>query len=65
MTCHTIKREWDDGNKLPKPLLWCGKEFKGGFVFSDTHHLALSVGGSIQPCKNCIKAIIKKLEEEL
>lgn len=66
MTTHVIKHDHDNGKKLKKPILWCGKEGSNlEFYFVDTHHAALSVGGSIQPCKNCLKAIIKELEKEL
>jgi hypothetical protein len=66
MSRHTIKFEYENGVKLDKPILWCKKEFNPHqFYFQDAQHLALSVGGSIQPCKNCTKAIIKQLSEEL
>ena len=63
---HVIKYEYHDGVKLKKPILWCGTEYiYKPWCFTDTHHVALAVGGSVQPCKNCIKAIIKELEKEL
>ena len=66
MPRHTIKFEYENGVKLDKPILWCKKEFNHHQAyFQDAQYLALSVGGSIQPCKNCIKAIIKQLSEEL
>ena len=66
MSKHVIKFEYDDGEKLEHPTLWCGRKSTGfEFEFKDAQHVALAVGGSIQPCKNCIKAIIKKLEKEL
>jgi len=66
MSTHVIKYEYEDGEKLKKPILWCGKEGKSmTFYFIDAQHVALAVGGSIQPCKNCIKAIIKELQKEL
>lgn len=63
---HVIKFEYDDGEKLNTPVTWCGnapKQFD--WLFQDAQHVSLSVGGSIQPCKNCIRAIIKQLEKEL
>ena len=66
MPKHVIKYEYKDGVKLTKPVLWCGREFKfNQFNFQDAQHVALAVGGSVQPCKACIKAIIKQLSEEL
>ena len=66
MSRHVIKFEYDDGKKLSVPILWCGRKSNGcDWYFQDAQHVALAVGGSIQPCKNCIKAIIKELEKEL
>ena len=66
MSRHVIKYEYRDGEKLGRPVFWCGREMEyKQFAFTDAQHLALSVGGSVQPCKNCIKAIIKELEKEL
>ena len=66
MKAHVIKYEYNNGEKLPTPELWCGKEPAiAGFLFQDAQHIALASGGSIAPCKNCIKAIIKALSKEL
>jgi len=66
MLHHVIKYEYRDGLKLPKPELWCGeKNPTSGWFFQDAQHAALSVNGSIQPCKNCIRAIINQLQEGL
>ena len=63
---HVIKYEYQDGVKLKTPEVWCGRAIKYPvFVFQGAQHIALSVGGSIQPCKDCIKAFIKQLEQEL
>jgi len=63
---HVIKYEYKDGKKLKYPTLWCGGAHRRlCFVFQDAQHVALAVGGSTAPCKNCIKAIIKQLEKEL
>lgn len=64
MARHTIRVTHHNGKKLFKNIYWCGRQ-GGDFAFLDAQHLALSVGGSIQPCKNCIKAIIKELQKEL
>jgi len=63
---HTIKLTHIDSQKLNKDVYWCGR-FRKSFdwCFSDAQHLTLSVGGSVQPCKSCIKSIIKELEKEL
>lgn len=63
---HTIKHTHRDGVQLPAPEYWCGavKQF-GDWHFLDAQHLALSVDGSVQPCVECVKAIIKELEKEL
>jgi hypothetical protein len=67
MPKHVIKYEYDDGVKLAKPVLWCGRKSSGkpAWRFQDAQHVALAVGGSVQSCKDCIKAIIKQLSEEL
>jgi len=66
MSSHVIKYDYEDGKKLINPILWCGQKHKHYMrCFTDAGHLSLSVGGSIQPCKNCVKAIIKKLQKEL
>ncbi len=63
---HVIKYEYKDGKKLKRPTLWCGKAATGAdFYFQDAQHVALSSGGSAQPCENCIRAIIKELQKEL
>jgi len=62
----TVKHEYKDGKKLQRPEYWCGNQGIWGYWhFQDAQHLALSVGGSVQPCKECIKSIIKELEKEL
>ena len=66
MKVHTIRYEYEDGKKLRFPIYWCGRKHNEfNFAFTDTHHLALGVGGSQSPCKECIKAVIKELEKEL
>ncbi len=66
MTKHVIKYEYEDGEKLKTPILWCGSEAKSSErYFQDAQHVALAVGGSIEPCKKCIRAIIKELSKEL
>lgn len=66
MSRHVIKYEYRDGKLLSKPVVWCGRKIKTcSPTFEDTQHVALAVGGSIQPCKSCIKAIIRQLSKEL
>jgi hypothetical protein len=66
MATHTIKYEYENGVKLIYSKSWCGKNLnKFESHFLDAQHLALSVGGSRTPCKNCIKSIIKELNKEL
>ncbi len=66
MSRHVEKFQYEDGKKLNIPTLWCGHKNNGmEFTFTDAQHVALAVGGSIAPCKNCIKAIIKELSKEL
>jgi len=65
MSRHVIKYTHKDGKQLGIPEVWCGRKFNASWAFQDAQHVALSVGGSIAPCKNCIKAIIKELEKEL
>ena len=67
MARHVIKFEYNDGKKLASPVLWCGRQSRGSskWHFLDAQHVALSVGGSITPCKSCIRAIIRQLNKEL
>ena len=66
MSNHVIKYEYDDGVKLSKPEVWCGRTVsRNTWMFTGAQHVALAAGGGVQPCKNCIKAIIKQLEIEL
>lgn len=64
---HIIKYEFENGKKLKISKMWCGEKdnFDFDFAFLSAQHAALSVGGGIQICKECIKAIIKTLETEL
>jgi hypothetical protein len=63
---HVIKLEYDDGVKLPQPVAWCGRKIHSmEWRFVDAHHVAMAAGGSQQPCKRCVRAIIKTLEVEL
>ena len=63
---HTLKYDHKDGVKLDNPTSWCGRELNPhDWFFLDAQHLALSAGGSVQPCKNCVKAVIKQLSIEL
>lgn len=64
---HVIKYTHHDGEELPKPKYWCGREalMKDEWAFQGAQHVAVAAGGSIAPCKNCVKSIIKHLEIEL
>lgn len=63
---HVIKFEYNDGIKLERPIVWCGEDVTNNqWLFQDAQHVALAVGGSIEPCSNCIKAIIAELQKEL
>ncbi len=63
---HVINQTHDDGVKLATPSLWCGRKHDNvSWAFLDAAHVASAVGGSVQPCKSCIKAIIKELAKEL
>lgn len=67
MSRHVIKYEYKGGQKLPIPEVWCGAKIKMAdeWMFMNAHHAALAAGGSVAPCKKCIKAIIAQLEKEL
>ena len=66
MPKHVIKYEYREGEKINPAEAWCGRKVKSyDWIFQDAQHVALSVGGSIQPCKSCIKAIIKELNKEI
>jgi len=67
MERHVIKYEYDEGVKLQIPSVWCGYKLTDRkiWLFKDAQHVALAVGGSIEPCSNCIKSIISELQKEL
>ena len=66
MQRHVIKLKHEDGVKLVQPIVWCGYLITHRqWLFQDAQHVALSVGGSVEPCANCIKAIITELQKEL
>ena len=65
MIRHVIKYEYSDGIKLKNPEAWCGRLLGNEFAFLNAQHVALAAGGSVRPCKNCIKKIIEALESEL
>jgi len=67
MAKHVIKYEYDNGIKLSQPTVWCGAKVNRSYnwIFQDAQHVALSAGGSVQPCKKCVKAIITQLQAEL
>lgn len=65
MVAHAVKYDHDNGEPIT-PVFWCGRTRKAyEWYFSDIGHMALSVGGSQQPCKDCIKAVIAELKKEL
>ena len=47
-------------------VAWCGREFQG-WCFVDASHvlLALRKGSGIAPCRACLRAMRKVLDEEL
>lgn len=62
----TIKETHRDGVELDAPVSWCGRNIsKTDWAFQDAQHLARAVGGSVQPCKKCVAAVIKELSKEL
>jgi len=62
---HVVRLVYRDGG-AKKPISWCGKELNSfDWVFVDVQHLVNSVGGSIAPCKCCIKEIQDHLNQEL
>jgi len=66
---HTVKQMFAEGDGLPRPEYHCGRVGAvapfNDFHFLDAGHLVRNVGGSIQPCKDCIRAIIRELNKEL
>ena len=70
MTKHIIKYEYRDGVKLARHEIetWCGyaPQFSD-WLFRDAQHAILGIEqeSRIQPCKRCIKAIIKTAEDGL
>ena len=67
MSKHVIKYEYRDGERLARHDVetWCGRSPKfAEWLFQDAQHAILSIeqGSLNQPCKLCIKAIIKAAE---
>lgn len=63
---HVTKYEYTDGIKLDNPIAWCGHAIQWHeWHFNDAQHVALANGGSVQPCKLCVKEIIDALSVEL
>ena len=63
---HVTKYEYSNGEKLDIPISWCGHEIqRHEWHFTDAQHVALAAGGSVQPCRLCVKAIIDALCVEL
>ena len=63
---HTIKHSHENGGLLVHPIYWCGRYGNlNSWHFLDAQHLAMSVNGSITPCKECIRSIISELNKEL
>ncbi len=56
-----------DGILLPENehVMWCDVVNVWDFHFLGAQHAALAVGGSVQPCKKCVKGIIDELRKEL
>lgn len=67
MSKHVIKYEYRDGKRLARHDVetWCGHIPKfAEWLFQDAQHAILSIEQGLlnQPCKQCIKAIIKAAE---
>ena len=62
---HIIKYEYENGEKLASPVLWCGGKYVIGFHFQDAQHAALSADGGIVMCKNCIAKIVKEFNKRI
>jgi len=63
---HVIKYTHDNGIELPRPTAWCGHTIqRHEWHFQDAQHAALAAGGSVQPCKLCVQAIVNALSVEL
>ncbi|QHJ84509.1 MAG: hypothetical protein [Caudoviricetes sp.] len=61
---HIIKYDYQDGVKLPTPVLWCkSPSMWGEWYFQDVQHAALTVchEGRLVPCKDCCNEVIKYL----
>lgn len=62
----TVKYGNIDGMQVFKSKSWCGRDLDfHEWAFQDAQHMALTAGGSIKPCKACVKSIIKELQKEL
>ena len=58
------KKTGQEGSYILKA--WCGESILyHGWYFQDTHHAALSVGGSVAMCQGCVKAIIEEFQKEM
>ena len=52
--------------KYENKVYWCGESVNPFYwSFQDAQHVALSVGGSVVPCRVCLKAIVETLQKEI
>lgn len=68
MKNHVIKLTHVNGKPLPTEISWCGKSILYyDFCFQDAQHALLSVeqNTTAQPCKHCLNAIRKVINEKL
>ena len=73
MPQHVIKDRFEDkgghyGVPLDPPIAWCGRKcYNPGWYFTSAQHVLqhLIKDGGIAPCKNCLRAIRKVINEEL
>lgn len=57
---HTIKFDYEDGEKLTRPITWCGAEIGSTEIcYLDLQHVVLAIEQQSSwgsPCPDCLKA---------
>ena len=67
---HIVKYDYRDGVKLAKHEgeTWCGHQPQSAdWLFQDAQHALLSIEqcSSVEPCKECLKAIVRVVQKEV
>ncbi len=68
MNPHVVKYDYEDGEKLRLPILWCGAKHDGASFLILSAEAALNCldkGTATQPCRRCVLAMRRLIDEKL